>query len=46
MKVYAKQKQTHSNRKQTCGYQRGEGKREEQIRGMRLRDTNYYILNR
>ena len=41
--VYAKQKQTHRYRKQTNGYQRGEGKGEGQIRGMGLRDTNYYI---
>ena len=39
MNVYAKQKQTHRYRKQTCGYQRGEG----QIKGMGLTDTNYYV---
>ena len=39
MNVYTKQKQTHRHRKQTCGYQRGEG----QIRGMELTDKNYYI---
>ena len=39
MNVYAKQKQTHRKRKQTCGYQKGDGK----IRGMELTDTNYYI---
>ena len=26
MNVYVKQKQTHRYRKQTCGYQRGEGR--------------------
>ena len=41
MNVYAKQKQTHRYRKQTCGYQMGEGRREEQIRSMGLTDTNY-----
>ena len=39
----AKQKQTHRYRKQTSGYQRGEGREEEQIRGIELRDTNYYV---
>ena len=43
MNVYAKQKQTDSHRKQTCGYQTGEGRGEGQIRGMGLTDTNYYI---
>ena len=43
MTVYAKQKQTHRNGKQTSGYQRGEGRGEGQIRGMGLRDTNYYV---
>ena len=38
-----KQKQAHRYRKQTCGYQRGEGREEEQIKGMKLTDTNYYI---
>ena len=43
MNIYiAKQKQTHRYRKQTGGYQRGEG-RGEQTRGMGLRDANYYI---
>ena len=42
MNVYAKQKQTHRCRKQTCGYQRGEGRGEGQIRGMGLTDINYY----
>ena len=36
MNVYAKQKQTHRYRKQTCGYQRKERSREEQVRGVRL----------
>ena len=38
----AKQKQTHRCRKQTSGYQWGEGRWEGQDRGMGLRDTNYY----
>ena len=38
-----KQKQTHRYRKQTSGYQWGEGRREGQDRGMGLRDTNYYV---
>jgi len=36
----AKQKQTHRYRKQTCGYQRGKGSVEGQIRGMGLTDTH------
>ena len=43
MNVYAKQKQTHRYRKQTCGYQRGEGRGEGQIRGVGLTGTNYYV---
>ena len=43
MNVYAKKKQAHRHRKQTCGYQRGEGKGEGQIRDMGLTDTNYCI---
>ena len=43
MTVYAQQKQAHTYRKQTCDYQRGEGREEGQNRGMGLRDTNYYI---
>ena len=34
--------ETHRCRKQTCGYQREEDRKEEQIRGMKLTDTNYY----
>ena len=41
--VYTKQKQTHRYRIQTCGYQRGEGRGERQIRRIGLRNTNYYI---
>ena len=33
-------------RKQTSGYQRGEGREEGQIRGMGLTGTNYYTSNR
>ena len=36
-------RQTHRYRKQTSGYQSGEGSGEEQDRGMGLRDTNYYV---
>ena len=36
------QKQTHRHRKQIYGYQRGEGRRERQIRSMGLEDINYY----
>ena len=42
MNLYTKEKQTHRHRKQTYGYQKGEGGREGQNRGMRLTDTNYY----
>ena len=41
MNVYAKQKQTYSYRKQTSGYQRGQGSGEGQFRGMGLREKNY-----
>ena len=43
MSVYAKQKQTDRHRKQTCGYQQGEGRGKGQIRGLGLIsiDTNY-----
>ena len=43
MNIYAKQKQTHRYRKQTCGYQRGEGNGEGQIRSLGLTDTYYYM---
>ena len=39
MNIYTNQKQTHRYRKQTCGYQMGEGRGEGQIRGMGL--ANY-----
>ena len=39
MNLYIRQKQTHRHRKQTYGYQRGQGGREGQIRSMGL--TNY-----
>ena len=38
-----KQKQTHRYRKQTSGYQRGEGRGEGHNRGTGLRDTNDYV---
>ena len=43
MNVYVKQKQTHRYRKQICGFQRGEGQGEGQIRSMELTDTHYYM---
>ena len=42
MDLYTKQKLIHRHRKETHGYQRGEGGEEEQIRNMGLTDTNYY----
>ena len=43
-KMYiAKQKQTHRYRKQTRGYQWGEGRVEGQVWDMGLKDTNCYI---
>ena len=44
--VYAKQKKTHKFRKQTSGYPKEEGRGERHIRGMRLRDTNYYKIDK
>ena len=38
-----KQKQIHRYREQTSGYQWGERSGEEQDKGKRLRDTNYYV---
>ena len=43
MNLYTKQKQNHRHRKQTHGYQKGEGEREGQVGSMGLTDTNYYI---
>ena len=39
-----KQKQTHRYREQTSGYQQREGRGDRYKR--RLRDTNYYVLNK
>ena len=39
----AKQKQTRRYRNQTSGSHCGEGREEEQDRGMGLRDTNYNV---
>ena len=39
----AKQEQAHRYRKQTSGYQWGEGRGKGQDRGKGLRDTNYYL---
>ena len=36
-------KQTHRYRKQTSGYQRGEERGGGQVRGMGIRDSNYYV---
>ena len=36
-------KQTHRYRKQTSGYQQGEGRGEGQHKDIELRDTNYYV---
>ena len=41
MNLFTKQKQTHRHRKQTYGYQRGEGW--GQIRSLGLIYTHYYI---
>ena len=41
--MYIAEKKTHRYRKQTSGYQRGEGSGEWQITGMGLRDTDYYV---
>ena len=38
-----KQKQTHKYREQTSGYQGGEGRGNEQDRGMGLRDMKYNV---
>ena len=47
MAVYTKKKQTHKYRKQTCGYQRGGGRGEGQIRGMRLQiKTTIYKIDK
>ena len=35
--------ETDSHIQETSGYQRVEGREEEQIRGMGLRNTNYYV---
>ena len=42
MNLYTKWKQIYSYRKQTYGYQRGEGQREEKFRRMGLTDRKYY----
>ena len=39
----AKEKQTCRYIKQTSGYQWGEARGEGQVRGIGLRDTNYYV---
>ena len=41
MNVYSKQKQTHREKKYCLPKVKGKGER--QIRGMGLRDTNYYV---
>ena len=42
----AKQKQTDRHREQTNCYKWGTGRREEQDRGSRLRDTSYCVQNK
>ena len=42
-KYTTKEKQAYRFREQTIGYLRGEGTQEGQYRGVRLRDTNYYV---
>ena len=42
--IFAKQRQTHRNRKQTSGYQRGRQKGAGTNRGLGLRDENYYTI--
>ena len=44
--MYKQNRMRLRHRKQTCGYQSGEGSGVGQIRGMGLTDTNYYIQNR
>ena len=41
MNIYTKQ--TQRCKKQTCGYQKGDGIEEEQIRDMGLIDINYNV---
>ena len=41
--VYAKEKHTYRYRKQTSGYQWGEGREEGQDRNMELSDINYCV---
>lgn len=43
MNQYDKQKQSHQYRKQTTGYQWGEGREKGKDKGKGLRGTNYYI---
>ena len=43
MNLFMKQKQAHQYREQTNGYQWGEGREEEPVRGMGLSDTKYYV---
>ena len=42
----AKHKQTYIYRKQTSGCKWGRGIGEVHVRGMGLRDTNYFVQNR
>ena len=41
MSLLTKEKHTHRHRKQTYGYKRGKGGREEYTRIMGLKDTTY-----
>ena len=46
MNLSTKEKQTHKNRKQSCGCQGGGEVGEGWIGSLALADTNYYIQNR
>ena len=41
--IITKKKQTHRYRKQTSGYQWGQGRREGQYRGRGVQGTNYHV---
>ena len=43
MNLSMKQKQTHRQREQACGCQRGGGVEEGWTESLRLADANYYI---
>ena len=41
--MYMQNRETHKYRKQISGYQRDEGREDGKIRGVELKDTNYYV---